>query len=130
MDMSSLSLGDGPYQVEAASQWPSVDSRLVMYVKPGHKVVGRVQSRQPWVILWDCLDFSHGKLDEGSSTGAEGSGYIMAFAGLCLDCMRLRGPERTIRLKPVKSQKKKKKKKKRTVAPLHLSGAFLCNLLW
>lgn len=118
MDMSSLSLGDGPYQVKAASQWSSVDSRLVMYVKPGHKVVDRVQSRRPWVILWDCLNFSHGKLDEGSSTGAEGSGYVMAFAGLCLDCMMLRGPERTIRLKAVKSQKKREEMYCSSSAPL------------
>lgn len=72
-----------------------------MYVKPGHKVVDFVQSRRPWVILWDCLDFSHGKLDEGSSTGAEGSGCIMVFAGLCHDCMGLCGLERNIRLKAV-----------------------------
>lgn len=111
MDLSSPSLGNGPYQAVAGSQWSSVDSQLVMYVKPRHKVVDRAQSRQPWVILWDCLDFSHGKLDEGSSTGAEGSGYVTAFTGLCLDSMGLHRPEQTIQLKAVREKRKKKKKK-------------------
>lgn len=110
MDLSSPSLGNGPYQAVAGSQWSSVDSQLVMYVKPRHKVVDRAQSRQPWVILWDCLDFSHGKLDEGSSTGAEGSGYVTAFTGLCLDSMGLHKPEQTIQLKAVREKRKKRKR--------------------
>lgn len=107
MGLSTLSLGNGPYQGVAGSQWSSVDSRLVM---PGPRVVDRVQSRQPWVILWDCLDSFHGKLDEGSSTRAEGSGDVTAFAGLCLDSTGLHRTEQTIQLKavPVKELRKRK----------------------
>lgn len=129
MDLSTLSLGNGPYQGVAGSQWSSVDSRLVMCVKPGPGVVDRAQSRQPWVILWDCLDSFHGKLDEGSSTGAERSGDVTAFTGLCLDSMGLHRPEQTIQLKAVRVKELRKRKinKSRT---LLCPGAFLRNLLW
>lgn len=110
MDLSTLSLGNGPYQGVAGSQWSSVDSRLVMCVMPGHRVVERVQSRQPWVILWDCLDSFHGKLDEGSSTRAEGSGDVTAFTRLCLDSTGLHRPEQTIQLKAVGVKELGKKK--------------------
>lgn len=111
MDLSSLSLGDGPYQGLAGSQWSSVDSRLVMCVKPRPRVVDRVQSRQQWVILWDCLDSFHGKLDEGSGSRAEGSGDVIAFTGLCLDSAGLQRLEQTIQLKAVRVKELRKRKK-------------------
>lgn len=86
----------------------SVDSRLVMCVKPG--VVNRVQSGQPWVILWDCLDSFHGKLDEGSSTRAERSGDVTAFSGLCVDSTGLHRPGQTIQLKAVRGKELRKRK--------------------
>lgn len=46
-----------PYQSRAGSQWPSVDSRLLVRVKPGHKVVDRAQSSRPQVILWQLSAF-------------------------------------------------------------------------
>lgn len=109
MDLSTLSLGNGSYQGVAGRQWSSVDSRLVMCVKPGPRVVDHVQSRLPWVILWDCLDSFHGKLDEGSSTRAEGSGDVTAFTGLCLDSTGLSRPEQTIQLKAVRVKELRKK---------------------
>lgn len=38
---------------------------------------------------------------KAAAEGAEGSGCIMVFAGLCHDCMGLCGLERNIRLKAV-----------------------------
>lgn len=129
MALSTLSLGNGPYQGVAGSQWSSVDSRLVMCVKPGPRVVDRAQSRQPWVILWDCLDSFHGKLDEGSSSRAEGSGDVTAFTGLCLDSTGLHRPEQTIQLKAVRVKELRKRKINKSCILL-CSGAFLHNLLW
>lgn len=57
--------GDGPYQVAAGSQQPSADSQLLICVKLRPRVVHHVQSRRLRVILLDCLDSFHGKLDEG-----------------------------------------------------------------
>lgn len=127
--VSTLSLGNGPYQGVAGSQWSSVDSRVVICVKPRPRVVDRVQSRQPWVILWDCLDSFHGKLDEGSSTRAEGSGDVTAFTSLCLDSTGLQRPEQTIQLKAVRVKELRKRKINKS-CKLLCPGAFLCNLLW
>lgn len=41
-----------------------------------------VPSRQLRVILLDCLDSFHGKLDEGSRAEAEGSGDVTGCKGL------------------------------------------------
>lgn len=109
MERSSLSLGNGPYQGGAGRQWCCVDSRpavcVCVCVKPGPGVVDRVQSRQPWVILWDCLDSFHGKLDEGSSTRAEGSGDVIAFNRLDSTWA-----EQTIQLKAVRVKELRKRK--------------------
>lgn len=129
VDLSILSLGNGPYQGVAGSQWSSVDSRLVMCVKPRPRVVDRVQSRQPWVILWDCLDSFHGKLDKSSSTRAEGSGDVTAFTGLCLDSTGLHRPEQTIQLKAVRVKELRKRMINKSCS-LFYPGAFLYNLLW
>lgn len=108
--MSTLSLGNGPYQWVAGSHWSSVDSRAGYVCKAWAQSVDRVQSRQPWVILWDCLDSFHGKLDEGYSTRAEGSGDVTVFSRLCLDFTRLHRPEQTIHLKAVGVKELRKRK--------------------
>lgn len=116
----------GPYQGVADSQWSSVDSRLVMCVKLRPSVVDRVQSRKLWVILWDCLDSFHGKLDEGSNTRAEGSGDVTAFTGLCLDSMCLHRPEQTIQLKAVRGKEKERLIKAVRTSAQVLSCAICC----
>lgn len=125
----TVSLGNGPYQGVAGSPWSSVDSPLVMCVKPRPRVVDHVQSRQLWVILWDCLDSFHGKLDEGSSTRAEGSGDVTAFTGLCLGSTGPHRPEQTIQLKAVRVKESRKRRINKSSMRL-CPGAFLCNLPW
>lgn len=97
---SIASLGSLPYQGRAGSQWPSVDSRLVAHVKPGHKVVDRAQSRRLRVILWQLSAFQSCSNRRQKPVNASGP---------CLDSKCKAQPEQTVQWKGLVVDKSERK---------------------